>query len=84
MRGEVDIWGFVLNHVVSCHGKRVSSYLIQSLKGEQICHTRVKIAEQLQMNLDICAIPVEMRPNAVFAAPPRRIPNTCAGTNWQR
>jgi hypothetical protein len=83
MRGEVDIWGFVLNRVVSCHGKRVFSCLIQSLKGEQIWHTRVKIAERLQVNLDICAIPVEMRPSAVFAALPRRIPNTCAGINWR-
>jgi hypothetical protein len=69
--------------VGSCHIEKVFSFLILSLKGEQKWLTPVKIAEQLQVNLDICAIPAEMRPSAVFAARPIGTPSTCAGINWQ-
>ena len=73
-----------LRIVVSCYGEKVFSCLIQSWKGERIWLTPVKIAERLQVNLDICAIPVGMRPSAAFVALPRRIQNTCARINWQR
>jgi len=59
------------------------SCCIESMKGEQIWLTPVKIAERLQVNLDICAIPAEKRPSAASVARLRRIPNTCAGINWQ-
>ena len=72
-----------LTIMLSCNVEKVFSWFIESLKGEQIWHIPVKIVEQLQVNLDICAIPVEMRPSAVFAASPRRIPDTCVGINWQ-
>jgi hypothetical protein len=58
-------------------------YFSGPVKGERVWLTPVKIVEQLQVNLDICAIHVEMRPSAAFAVRPRWIQSICAVTNWQ-
>ena len=83
MPGKVDIWGFVLKDIVKLSWENGFQIFSGPVKGERLWPTRVKIVGQLQANLDICAILVEMHPNAAFAALPRWILSICAGTNWQ-
>jgi hypothetical protein len=80
---KVDILSFVLKDIVKQSWENGFQIFSEPVKGERLWPTPVKIVGQLQANLDICAILVEMHPNAAFAVLPRWTPSICAGTNWQ-